>query len=66
MFAAVPCYNLKQLHQAIKYDVPPAPDGLVEVWRHIISVLQRQAREPSYQYVAQLPAAAEGAKSANA
>jgi fatty acid desaturase len=55
MFAAVPCYNLKRLHAAVKYDVPPAPDGLVAVWRHIVSVLRRQAKEPQYQYVAELP-----------
>jgi len=66
MFAAVPCYNLKQLHQAIRYDVPPAPDGLVATWRHIISVLQRQAREPSYQYVAELPARSGQLKPVNA
>jgi fatty acid desaturase len=55
MFAAVPCYNLRTLHEAVRYDVPPAPVGLVAVWRHIVSVLQRQAKEPTYQYVATLP-----------
>ncbi len=66
MFAAVPCYNLKRLHLAVKHDVPPAPDGLVAVWRHIISVLQRQAKEPAYQYVAELPPTAGPLKPANA
>jgi len=55
MFAAVPCYNLKALHEAVRYDVPPPPVGLVAVWRHIISVLRRQEKEPTYQYVAELP-----------
>ncbi|MDB6167881.1 MAG: hypothetical protein JWM88_745 [Verrucomicrobia bacterium] len=55
MFAAVPCYNLGRLHQAVKYDVPPPPVGLVAVWRHIVSVLRRQEMEPEYQYVAELP-----------
>ena len=66
MFAAVPCYNLKQRHQAIRYDVPPAPDGLVETWRHIISVLQHQAKDPTYQYVAVLPVASSTLKPVNA
>jgi fatty acid desaturase len=60
MFAAVPCYNLKELHAAIRHDVPTPPNGLVESWRHIISVLRRQAQEPTYQYVAVLPATAGG------
>ncbi len=65
MFAAVPCYNLKALHQAIRHDVPPPPVGLVASWRHITSVLRRQAKEPAYQYVAELPATAGGLKPAN-
>jgi fatty acid desaturase len=32
MYAAVPCYHLAELHQAIKHELPPSPDGLVEVW----------------------------------
>jgi fatty acid desaturase len=32
MYAAVPCYNLAELHEAIKHDLPPTPDGLVAVW----------------------------------
>ena len=66
MFAAVPCYNLKALHEAVSYDVPPPPRGLVAVWRHIISVLQRQAKEPAYQYVAEIPVRAGQMKPANA
>ena len=55
MYAAVPCYHLKQLHAAIRADVPPPHAGLVAVWRHIIAVLRRQEQEPSYQYLAPLP-----------
>lgn len=66
MFAAVPCYNLKKLHEAVRYDVPPPPVGLVACWRHIISVLRRQAKEPTYQYVAELPHASRELKPVNA
>lgn len=58
MYAAVPCYNLKRLHEAVKHDVPPPPRGLVAVWRHIIGVLKKQEQDPSYQYVAPVPAPA--------
>lgn len=64
MFAAVPCYNLKALHAAIRHDVPPAPNGLVESWRHIIAVLKRQEKEPAYQYVAVLPGTARPVEAA--
>jgi fatty acid desaturase len=33
MFTAVPCYNLASLHEAIKQDLPPTPNGLIEVWK---------------------------------
>jgi fatty acid desaturase len=66
MFAAVPCYNLARLHAAVRDDVPPPPVGLVAVWRHITSVLQRQAREPDYQYVAELPVTAGQLRPENA
>jgi fatty acid desaturase len=35
MYAAVPCYNLAALHEAIKHDLPPTPDGIVAVWQVI-------------------------------
>jgi len=56
MYAAVPCYNLSKLHALIKYDLPPCPAGLIATWQAIIPIVQRQKHEPSYQYVAPLPA----------
>ena len=35
MYAAVPCYRLAQLHQAIRHDLPPTPHGLKAVWQEI-------------------------------
>ena len=56
MYAAVPCYNLAKLHRQIKADLPPCPVGLVETWKGIISILRKQQLDPTYQYVAPLPA----------
>jgi len=55
MYAAVPCYQLGRLHQLIREDLPPCPDGLVAVWREILAILARQAADPGYQHVAPLP-----------
>jgi fatty acid desaturase len=55
MFAAVPCYRLGALHRAIKYDLPPCPDGLVKTWKEINAIQKIQETNPDYQYVAPLP-----------
>ena len=55
MYAAVPCYRLGKLHRLIKDEMPWCPNGLRETWKHIGEVMERQAREPEYQYVAELP-----------
>jgi fatty acid desaturase len=41
MYANVPCYNLAELHEAIKHDLPPTPDGLLAVWRDIGAAMAR-------------------------
>jgi fatty acid desaturase len=55
MYAAVPCYNLPKLHAAIRHDLPPTPNGLVETWKLIGAIMKRQAQDPSYVHVPQLP-----------
>lgn len=57
MYAAVPCYNLKKLHQAIQQDLPPCPVGLYAAWSQIIPILRKQKVDPTYQYVPPLPSA---------
>ena len=59
MYAAVPCYNLRRLHDAIKHDSPPATNGLLATWRQMIEIQRRQEVEPRYQYVSPLPGARE-------
>lgn len=55
MYAAVPCYNLATLHAAIKHDLPPTPNGLVETWTQISAVLTKQTKDPSYVMEVVLP-----------
>ena len=55
MYAAVPCYHLRRLHEAIKHELPPCPRGIVETWRGIGTILERQKTEPGYQHAAPLP-----------
>ncbi len=56
MYAAVPCYNLGKLHARIKHDLPPCPAGLIATWREILAIVREQRQDPTYQYVAPLPA----------
>jgi fatty acid desaturase/rubredoxin len=58
MYAAVPCYNLRRLHDAIKHDLPHPPVGLVQTWRQILAIQRRQEAHPGYQFNAPLPAGA--------
>ena len=57
MYAGVPCYNLSRLYDEIQADMPK-PRGLIEAWREMRMVWQRQKREPDYQYDTPLPATA--------
>lgn len=62
MYAAVPCYNLRRLHEAIAHDLPPCPNGLVATWREIIAIMRRQHAEPTWQHRVTLPAGAAAAR----
>jgi fatty acid desaturase len=55
MYAAVPCYRLGRLHQAIRHDLPPCPVGLLATWRGIAAIQLRQKAEPEYQFRPVLP-----------
>ncbi|MCY3945801.1 MAG: fatty acid desaturase [Anaerolineaceae bacterium] len=58
MYAAVPCYNLRKLHEAIRHDIPPVSDGLVATWREIIAIMRRQHEDPTWQHRVTLPVGA--------
>jgi len=55
MYAAIPCYNLSELHDLIKDDLPHCPQGIIETWSVIIPIIQQQRINPAYQYVPELP-----------
>jgi fatty acid desaturase len=55
MYAAVPCYHLGKLHRLIKKDLPHCPNGLIETWKQIFEIQDRQQMNPSYRYVPELP-----------
>ncbi|MAE66268.1 MAG: hypothetical protein CMJ18_18510 [Phycisphaeraceae bacterium] len=55
MYPAVPCYNLGQLHAAIRHELPECPHGLIAAWRQIIGILRRQREDPKYQFLPKVP-----------
>lgn len=55
MYAAVPCYNLKRLHEAIRHELPPC-HGLIGAWREIGAIMRQQAANPAYRPEIVLPA----------
>ena len=59
MYAAVPCYNLNRLADAIAADIP-APRSLGAAWREIRETWKRQRQEPAYQFTTPLPVGSRG------
>ena len=63
MYAGVPCYNLKRLHQELADDMP-APRTLWEAWREMRQTWQRQKTDPDYQFDTPLPPTAKKVRGA--
>ena len=61
MFAAVPCYNLKGLHEATASDMPE-PRTLVRAWKEMRQAWKKQKHDPGYQFVTPLPKPKDGVK----
>eukprot|EP00040_Diaphanoeca_grandis_P044065 m.11172 g.11172 ORF g.11172 m.11172 type:complete len:356 (-) comp8691_c0_seq1:159-1226(-) len=55
MYAAVPCYHLAELHNAIKHDLPPTPNGFVELWTSIGDIMAKQTADADYVHEVSLP-----------
>jgi fatty acid desaturase len=55
MFPTVPYHALPKLHELIRQDCPPAYPSLWAAYREIIPAVLRQARDPHYFVVRQLP-----------
>jgi fatty acid desaturase len=62
MYAAVPFYNLPALHEAIKHDLPPTPDGIAQTWRVIADAVRKQDADPTWAQPVQLPGGAGDAR----
>lgn len=58
MYAGIPCYNLKKLHQEIAHDMPE-PRSLSGAWREMLDIWKRQQEDPDYQFDTPLPATAK-------
>ncbi len=55
MYPGIPNYNLPALHELIKQDLPPTPDGLLATWRQIFATQRRQRAEPDFYQPVALP-----------
>ena len=58
MFAGVPCYNLRKLHEVVADDMP-APRTLVGAWREMRETWRRQQADPTYEYDTPTPTSPE-------
>ena len=54
MFAAVPCYNLKKLYEAVADDMPK-PRTLISSWKEILEVVKQQEADPAYEFDTPVP-----------
>jgi fatty acid desaturase len=54
MFAGVPCYNLKKLHQLVAYDMPKTRT-LLGAWREMLEIKRQQDIDPSYEFDTPMP-----------
>ncbi len=58
MFAGVPCYNLKKLHQAVRTDMPE-PRTLREAWHEMLDTRHKQKTNPAYYFDTPLPSSSD-------
>lgn len=61
MFAGVPCYNLKKLHDAVAHDMP-APRSLHEAWHEMRETWKKQQTDPDYYFDTPLPETAKSVR----
>ena len=54
MFAAVPCYNLKKLYEAVAEDMPK-PRTLIGSWQEMLAVVKQQEADPAFEFDTPVP-----------
>lgn len=62
MYAAVPFYNLKKLHEEVRHDYPRPIRGFWQGVRELVLVRKEQARNPGYIYTPTFPETANAVK----
>ena len=65
MFAGVPCYNLKKLHEEIKFDMPE-PRTLIGAWKEMVEIWKVQKFDQDYQFDTPVPDSEMKEKKVNA
>lgn len=65
MYAGVPCYNLRALHEEVKDDMPE-PRTLTGAWREMLATWKQQQTDPDYQFDTPLPATARTSRARKA
>ena len=48
LFLQVPFHNLPKLHEAIKHQLPPAKNGLINGLIEVIPAIFKQSKDPNY------------------
>ena len=66
MFPMVPFYNLPQLADALRTQMPEPCRGLIGVYREILTTVARQQLEPGYYHRKQLPSQAQSSDASDA
>ncbi|MGA1153898.1 MAG: fatty acid desaturase, partial [bacterium] len=54
MFAAVPCYNLKKLYEAVSEDMPKTRT-LISSWQEMLEVVKQQEADPAFEFDTPVP-----------
>merc|ERR1719217_1538901 len=55
MFPMVPYYNLPELHEILKPQMPKPYNGIWETYREMIPALKKQCSDPNYYIERQVP-----------
>jgi len=58
MFAAVPFFNLRKLHDEIAFDTPTPPKGYLAGLNRVSSIKKEQRKNPGYCFIPEFPSAA--------
>ena len=65
MFAGVPCYNLKKLHNAVAHDMPKLRT-FFGAWKEMLEIKQQQQLDPNYEFDTPVPSTSKVINGKNA